>query len=509
MPIGKTLLSTVSTSLSTSLWSGLSPVEKTLFGLFVLLKAALLLMVPLTGDEAYFILWGQNPSWGYYDHPPAIGWVNYLLSLVADQLSWYRSFAFASSAVIAYLLYRLLRMAPETAPRTAFYVALAFFVSPVSLMFVINANDTVLALFGVMGVYFFAQAMRSASRWALLWAGVCLGLAFLSKYFAAFLLIGLLLFSLVSIRQFGWQRPLIVALLVLLLVAENLWFNLTHCWNNILFNFFSRTQGSEVALSNVLLYLGMLALMLSPKGVYDWLRHRGSMDGWNRKLAIYAGLPLLLVLLLVSFSNVIGLHWPLLSIPLLYLLYAALPEEKLRALYVFNGVSSIVIAVLLLGLIPFLDKLVPASQQHQVPLYTHTQQVCEQLPEQTFFTLDYSSQSTLAYHCQNDAIHVFMSDSKYGREDDKHTDFKALDGQDMTLFLVRDKELKKVAAFFAELEVTPLEPVAGAHYLLVTGRGFDYAAYRESVLQPVYERFYRAPEWLPPARCDFKTHYDF
>ncbi|MBD3767408.1 MAG: hypothetical protein IE928_05555 [Gammaproteobacteria bacterium] len=33
-----------------------------------------------------------------------------------------------------------------------------------------------------------------------------------------------------------------------------------------------------------------------------------------------------------------------------------------------------------------------------------------------------SSQSALAYHCGNDNIHVFASDSKFGREDDKWID---------------------------------------------------------------------------------------
>jgi len=29
---------------------------------------------PITGDEAYFIWWGWMPDWGFYDHPPMIGW---------------------------------------------------------------------------------------------------------------------------------------------------------------------------------------------------------------------------------------------------------------------------------------------------------------------------------------------------------------------------------------------------------------------------------------------------
>ena len=35
----------------------------------------LALAVPITGDEAYFILWGRHPAIGFYDHPPMVGWL--------------------------------------------------------------------------------------------------------------------------------------------------------------------------------------------------------------------------------------------------------------------------------------------------------------------------------------------------------------------------------------------------------------------------------------------------
>jgi len=32
-------------------------------------------VLPVTGDEAYFIQWGRYPDIGFYDHPPMVGWI--------------------------------------------------------------------------------------------------------------------------------------------------------------------------------------------------------------------------------------------------------------------------------------------------------------------------------------------------------------------------------------------------------------------------------------------------
>ena len=33
---------------------------------------------PITADEAYYFSWGKQISFGYYDHPPLIGWITSL-----------------------------------------------------------------------------------------------------------------------------------------------------------------------------------------------------------------------------------------------------------------------------------------------------------------------------------------------------------------------------------------------------------------------------------------------
>ncbi len=501
----------------------LSVQQRLLLGLFVLLKIGLIWLLPLTGDEAYFIVWGQTPALGYYDHPPAVGWLLGAMSWIADDLLWYRSFAFVAALVISYLLFQLVLLHAnnsqlESRKNIALWVAMAFFISPISLMFVVTANDTVLVFFSMLGVYFFAKNIQQ-HQWRDAWlAGLFLGLAFLSKYFAAFMLIGLLAYSLWNWSKVHKGQFALMLLLVLLAIAENLYFNATHCWNNILFNFFSRTEEAQLAPQNVLNFMLMIALMLSPLGLWYLYRNRQvagqntAGDGLNIvSMALFASLPLLLVLIVVSLNNPIGLHWPLIAVTLLYVLYMQLDEQQLSKLYVFNGYFSAIAAAVLIVALFNVETLISDSQKQRVAVYTQPTEVCAQLPkDKTLFTLDYSSQSSLAYHCGNDDIHVFASTSKYGREDDKLTNFKELDGYDLQIFVAKQKELNKVSPYFSSVDIRELQIGDSATYYLLNGKGFNYALYREKVLLPVNEKFYTAPDWLKALSvdCDFKRKYD-
>lgn len=506
--------------------SQLSKQQQWLLGLFVLLKILLIVFVPLTGDEAYFIVWGQVPALGYYDHPPAVGWLLGAMSVVADHLVWYRSFAFIAAIVISVLLYKLVMLHSNNAQlesqnRVAMWLALAFFVSPISLMFVVTANDTVLVFFSVLGVYFFAKNIQQ-HRWrdALL-AGLFLGLAFLSKYFAAFMLLGLLAYAIYHWKKLHRAQFVLMLVLVLFAIAENLYFNANACWNNILFNFFSRTEEAEFAPQNLVSFWLMIGVLLSPLALWFWFKNRGvnqplTADGLNiSQLAWFASLPLLLVLSVVSLNNPIGLHWPLIAVTLLYVIYLRLDELQLSKVFTFNGYFSVAAGLLLVIALLNIDSIVKPAQQQRVAVYTQPSLVCGELSKagatSMFFTLDYSSQSTLSYHCQNDQIHVFASTSKYGREDDKRTDFKALDNQDLKVFVTKSKELKKVTPYFTSVEIKELNISEDVTYYLVEGQGFKYSFYREKVLSLVNEKYYTPPEWLEPfsQRCDFKQRYDF
>ena len=145
--------------------------------------------LPMTGDEAYFVYWGEHPAGGYYDHPPMVGW--WLSALLAiSRAEWVlRLPALVLPLILAGGAWWLVR--PHGAAR-ARLAALLVLLQPVNVWNVLITTDTPVILFSMLSILANVAALRNAprTRRALLWhgaAGVLLGLAFLGKYFAALL----------------------------------------------------------------------------------------------------------------------------------------------------------------------------------------------------------------------------------------------------------------------------------------------------------------------------------
>ena len=150
-----------------------------------LLRLFLSAWIPLTADEAYFVLWGNNLDYGYYDHPPMVGWLLGVLLFISDATWWLRLPSVLLPIIISYLIFRLLQ---PRYPQVAAWVALVYLVAPVNIINFLITTDTPLIFFSFISVVFFYRALyESESKRDFLLAGLFLGLAFFSKYFAVFL----------------------------------------------------------------------------------------------------------------------------------------------------------------------------------------------------------------------------------------------------------------------------------------------------------------------------------
>ena len=476
----------------------------------VAIKFALAALVPLTGDEAYFLLYARDVDWGgFYDHPGMIGWLLWLMERVGSHPLVLRLPAIATGLLLPWLVHRCLR---PIDPRRAVLAALVLLYTPIFLVFVFMTTDVGVVAFGFLSVLAVRRGLDSGQpRWHAL-GGALLGLAFLSKYFAVLLGLAYAVHLLLVDRRHG-RAFAIVFLTALPFGLLNLAWNYLHCWDNVMFNVFNRNAGDGPALGGPLLYLATL-LYLFAFPLWWTVRERARMVASVRRhrLGLFASVLLVPLALFapVSLIAAVGLHWLLPFAPAAYVLYVGLSERALGRSLVLMAGFGVLHAVVLLALV-----LLPPSVfrgtglHHEAVLYLAPAAFARALPavDADFrATGSYSRSAVLAYYGEGDWS-VFGTGSAHARQDDRRTDWRARDGATM---LYTDAEgavpVRELERYFASVELRHFE-LEGARFAVAVARGFDFAAYRAAVLRTIRERYYRIPGFLPIGGCEFLERY--
>ncbi|HJW03550.1 MAG TPA: glycosyltransferase family 39 protein [Azospira sp.] len=495
--------------------------------LFFVFRLWLAAVMPITGDEAYFIYWGAVPDWGFYDHPPMVGW--WLAPLL--RLSWAEwvvrlpvlLLPFALAALVGWLV----RRAPmEFATERGWLAALLVLFLPTSVWNIFITTDTPLIFFSLLAVVAYVLALErpaGSKGWWLLHAlaGLGLGLAFLSKYFAVLLGVAFLVHTLVARRDEGWKRWLGFALLTavaLLGPALNIWWNCSHCWANIMFNLYNRHESSGwgKTWTTPFLYVASLAYVATPFiFAYLWkyrqaLKDAVAQPGLARTTLWLVSVPLGLFAVL-SLVKEVGLHWLLSFIPLLCLLAAvALPVAALRRLAVWMGGLALlhVAAIVVVSRLP-LSTWEDSHLYDGIVLTFRSQELLERLEpyanDYVFASDGYSNAVTLGYNARR-YFFVFGVGSSHARHDDIMTDVRQLEGKNILVLRKTEPQREEYAPYFREVEILPFE-VEGVMFYQVLGRGFDYVTYRDRVLREIKQRYYRIPSFLPMTGCYFCERY--
>lgn len=470
--------------------------------------------IPITGDEAYFLVWGNNLDYGYYDHTPMVGWWLAALLQVSDALWWLRLPAVLISTFIGWAIYYLVK---NVSPQAAIFAGILYLLTPVNLVFVLITTDTPLILFSFLSAWCFYKAQQSDHFGWYLASGVLLGLAFFSKFFAGLLGIAYFLYLVFFVRR--GVRPYVGLLLIvagtLPFIGLNLLWNYNHCWDNYLFNLFNRTSGSEFSLVTFAKYLIVLVYLLTPPVAYYLVRdYRGIAKILkDPKKQVYAALFLIPIALffLLSFWKVIGLHWVLSFYPFLFIGLAHVLNHKQwqRALYFMLGFA--VIHVLAFSYVLLMSPGLLKSNQDILQSYvysSHGEEITDKLnqvaPDYQWATNSYTDAAVLSYFSKRHVL-LFGEGSYHARQDDILTDYRELDGGNILIVKFSDR-LQQFAPYFKEME-TGTFTVAGATYYYAKGKGFNYQRYRDERLDEIMRFYYAIPAYLPVGSCYMFERY--
>jgi 4-amino-4-deoxy-L-arabinose transferase-like glycosyltransferase len=462
--------------------------------------------LPITADEAYFVLWGRHPALGYYDHPPMVGWLLAPLAALSEAAWWVRLPSVLLPAALALLVRRALAEHFGRDADTADLAALAVLLVPVNVWNVLITTDTPLIFFSVLSMLAFA-------RQRFFRAGLLLGLAFLSKYFAVLLGLAYLAWAIAARRP----RAFLLALAgALPLGLVNLWWNWQNCWCNVMFNAINRNEGAGLSWTTPALYALTLVYLCAPLLWFAWrgrARLRESLSRPEAGVMLAAWLLPLAVFAALSPAKRIGLHWLLSFMPALVLSVALALERRALAVTLrwFGALAVLHVALIIALLAPPIETWKDTRLYQRIVLLADPQAVLEPLgPLLARYRLSaesYSTAAELSYHTKRH-VPVFGTGSSHARQDDIDSNWRRYDGRDFLILLRDPPDLERYRPYFREVEAREVDARGTRHYAAL-GRGLDYAAYREGVLRPVRDRWYRIPPWLPVGGCPFFERYGF
>lgn len=483
--------------------------EIKIISVIFIFKLIILSFIPLTGDEAYFIKWATHLSSGYYDHPPMVGWLIYLMSFVNDNYVFFRLLSVVTTFIVAFVIYEIGALYIDK--KRAFFIALLFLASPIDILLSLFTNDVALLLFGSLGTLFLLYSFHK--RRGVLFAalgGIFLGFAFLSKYFAVFLMFSLLIFIIIRYRNFKALKNVLVASnFIFIAIAQNLYFNYNSCWNNIMFNFFIRTE-SHYNFESVTNYFIMLIYLFTPWAIYFLFKDRRLFVMNDLMKLVISILSIVFgIYFIVSLKNELGLHWFILFVPYMFLLFSYLSIERLQKLFKYNALFTFIhIAILVTALLLPISLFKDAKYYSDIVYAYYPEKICSKIEEYSddeIFTVGYTTSSMLSYACKRD-IKMLFSNSKFGRYDDKLLDIRELDKKDLYLFDNREITKNSFDNVCKSVDVEIFK-IKGADFYLAKCSGFDYEKYKSSYLDFQKKRYYDIPKWLPVGKCYFLDRY--
>jgi hypothetical protein len=482
-------------------------------GLVLPLKLALSVVLPMTQDEAYFVMWGANPALGYSEHPPMIGWMEYLLLFIGRHPLIVRLPATLGTLSIGLGLFWSLQGIDRD---KAALTATLFLLSPLNIVYVIVTPDTALIIFSFWSAALLFKATRSGRYHHYAAAGVFLGMAFLSKYFSALLAVAYVASYLLSAKD--RKRTLGYVLLFACVIPFgliSLYWNYTHSWMEVRYPFY-RDDSAQWGLDRPLTFLAMNLYLLLPAGLFYLAKHAQSLWGKVARSPIRLwGLLYLVpitVLAVLALRKSIGLHWLLSFHPLVYPVAGwVLGELELRKSIRIAAGFSVIHVLVLLGLLAvplswvadhddyatFVGGLRPREIVAAVQPYAETHRLA---------AAGYGVAALLEYHYPGKHFAAWGVGSHHGRNDDFVTDFKEWDGEDVVIFHDRPPIMEEFLPYFDSVEVKNVE-IEGAVFPIVIGTRFSYEAYRDGALATIRDLYFDVPEWLPMDSCYFRAKY--
>lgn len=293
-------------------------------GFLFILNLIFAIKVELTFDEAYYWIYSEYLSWGYFDHPPMVAWIIKLGTMIFGNTELgVRIVPNILACLGCYLLW------VQTGKKNALaFLNLIFTLPLINFNGLFALPDIGLFFFGVMYFFSLEKYLQSDSIKNSMILGVVISLLFYSKYHGL-LIVFLTIFAVPKLvfRKSFW----VVAVVAFVSFLPHLYWQYINDFVSFKFHLTGRSEkhfdlsniadyvGGQIALAGLFLFFLMLTNLKNIKSAVPFQR-----------VLLFNSFGFYLFLLFVSFRNPVEANWTTTCAVALILLFTnQIPYKKL------------------------------------------------------------------------------------------------------------------------------------------------------------------------------------
>lgn len=370
----------------------------------VALRGIMAGLLPLSGDEAYYLLWSHHLAAGYYDHPPLIAFlIRTGVFVFGENPFGVRAAGILLSLFTTWFIWQAVSLILKDERKAA--LAAVFFnltlMANVEMLVATPDLPSIATVAAFLWCLAKVQATRDGRWWLL--AGVAAGLSLLSKYSALFVGLGALVWLLADPRARSWLKtiwPWAGGAIAVLIFTPHLLWQAQNDWMTFAFQF-GRVGGGNPTIRYVIEFAGAqlglatpLILVLGAMGF--WQARRRSDD----RFLLFVMIAVALVYFLQhALRDRVQGNWPAFLYPVLAIL-AADAATRSKA-WLARGAAplaalmlAIVYAHVLFGILPLKND--PAARLLMKNFPAAAQSVAEST--NVVVTTDYETTALLRYY---------------------------------------------------------------------------------------------------------------
>lgn len=211
--------------------------------------------IDVSGEEAYYWIFGQYPAWGYLDHPPMVGWISGLGYWLIPNAMGLRLFLVVLSCGIMYMLRELMDRKND---KLLIWIFLGLL--PLHVSSVIVKTDVPLIFFMVLFFYGYKDYLRKETWKNSVLIAISIAGVMLSKHHGFLVILFVVLSNLTLLKKRSFWG--IVAIVTILMLPHLFW-QIANDFATFKFHLYNRTD-MDIDWTNTLYFLVVQPIAIGP-----------------------------------------------------------------------------------------------------------------------------------------------------------------------------------------------------------------------------------------------------